>query len=83
MKIVPQLLYQHEKVKKIMIDGLSSIVHKSIDTIDTETDHYVATHVISIVLKGKLKIQTYYEEERFLASKKPSSIYTERQIHDF
>lgn len=68
MKIVPQLLYQHEKVRKIMVDGLSSIVHKNIDTIDTETDHYVATHVISIVLKGKLKIQTYYEGERFLAS---------------
>ncbi len=68
MKVVPQLLYQHEKVKKIMVDGLSSIVYKSIDTIDTETDHYVATHVLSIVLKGKLKIQTYYEGERFLAS---------------
>src|SRR5690606_38066894 len=68
MKVVPQLLYQHEKVKKIMVDGLSSIVYKSIDTIDTETDHYVSTHVISIVLKGKLKIKTYYEGERFLAS---------------
>jgi len=68
MKIVPQLLYQHKNVKKIMVDGLSSIVHKSIDTIDTETDHYLATHVISIVLKGKLKIQTYYEAEQFLAS---------------
>lgn len=51
-----------------MVDGLSSIVYKSIDTIDTETDHYVSTHVISIVLKGKLKIKTYYEGERFLAS---------------
>lgn len=68
MKVVPQLLYQHEKVKKIMVDGLSSIVYKSIDTIDTETDHYVATHVISIVLKGKLKIQTFYEAEQFMAS---------------
>ncbi len=68
MKIVPQLLYQHKDVKKIMVDGLSSIVYKSIDTIDTETDHYVATHVISIVLKGKLKIETYYEGERFFAS---------------
>lgn len=66
MKVVPQLLYQHEKVTKIMVDGLSSIVHKSIDTIDTATDHYVATHVISIVLKGKLNIKTYYEGEKFL-----------------
>ncbi|KIX20090.1 hypothetical protein SY27_16395 [Flavobacterium sp. 316] len=68
MKVVPLLLYQHNKVRKIMVDGLSSIVHKTIDTIDTETDHYVASHVISIVLKGKLKIQTYYEAEQFLAS---------------
>lgn len=68
MKVVPQLLYQHKKVKKIMIDGLSSIVHKSIDTIDIDIDHYVSTHVLSVVLKGKLKIQTYYEGEQFLAS---------------
>ncbi len=68
MKVVPQLLYKHNKVKKIMVDGLSSIVYKNIDTIDTEIDHYVATHVISVVLKGKLKIQTYYEGEQFLAA---------------
>jgi len=68
MKVVPQLLYQHKNVKKIMVDGLSSIVYKNIDTIDTETDHYVATHVISIVLKGKLIIQTYYEGEQYIAS---------------
>jgi len=68
MKVVPQLLYQHKKVKKIMVDGLSSIIFKSIDTIDTETDHYVSTHVISVVLKGKLKLQTYYEGEKFIAS---------------
>ena len=68
MKVVPQLLYQHKKVKKIMVDGLSSVVYKNIDTIDTETDHYVSTHVISVVLKGKLIIQTYYEGEQFVAS---------------
>jgi len=68
MKVVPQLLYQHKNVRKIMVDGLSSIVYKNIDTIDTDTDHYVATHVISIVLKGKLSLKTYYEGEKFIAS---------------
>lgn len=51
-----------------MVDGLSSIVHKTVDTIDTNTDHYVATHVISVVLKGELNIQTYYEGGKFTAS---------------
>lgn len=68
MKVVPQLLYQHQKVRKIMVDGLSCIVHKSIDTIDTQTDHYVAAHVLSVVLKGELNIQTYYEGERYIAA---------------
>ncbi|GGF13338.1 helix-turn-helix domain-containing protein [Flavobacterium limi] len=65
MKVVPQLLYQHKNVRKIMVDGLSCIVHKTMDTIDLNTDHYVSSHVLSVVLKGKLNIETYYEEERF------------------
>lgn len=68
MKVVPQLLFQHPKVKKIMADGLSCIIYKSIDTIDTNTDHFVAAHVFSVVLKGALKLETFYEGERFLAT---------------
>lgn len=68
MKVVPQLLYRHQKVKKIMVDGLSSIVYKNIDSIDTETDHYVAAHVLSVVLKGALQIRTYEEGEQFVAT---------------
>lgn len=68
MKVVPQLLYQHKKVRKIMVDGLSCIVHKTIDTIDVNTDHYVSSHVLSVVLKGELNIETYYDEERFTAT---------------
>lgn len=68
MKVVPQLLYQHKKVRKIMVDGLSCIVYKTLDTIDTDTDHYVASHVISIVLKGSLRLETYYEGEIYQAN---------------
>lgn len=68
MKVVPQLLYQHKSVRKIMVSGLSCIVHKTMDTIDVNTDHYVSSHVLSVVLKGELKIETYYEEERFKAT---------------
>ena len=65
MKVVPQLLYHHKNVRKIMVNGLSCIVHKTMDTIDLNTDHYVSSHVLSVVLKGTLNIETYYEEERF------------------
>lgn len=68
MKVVPQLLYQHPQVKKVMVDGLSCIVHKTIDTIDTNTDHYVAAHVLSVVLKGQLQLESYFEGVRYLAS---------------
>lgn len=68
MKVVPQLLYQHPKVKKILTDGLSCIVQKTMDTIDTNTDHYVAAHVLSVVLKGELNLSTWYEGERFVAT---------------
>ena len=68
MKVVPQLLYQHKSVRKIMVNGLSCIVHKTMDTIDINTDHYVSSHVLSVVLKGELNIETYYDEERFYAT---------------
>ncbi|CAD0008387.1 Exoenzyme S synthesis regulatory protein ExsA [Flavobacterium chungangense] len=48
-----------------MVNGLSCIIHKTMDTIDLNTDHYVSSHVLSVVLKGTLNIETYYEEERF------------------
>lgn len=69
MKIVPQLLYKHKNVRKIMVDGLSCIVHKTIDTIDTNTDHFLASHVLSVVLKGELNIETYFEDSWFSVTK--------------
>lgn len=38
------------------------------DSIDTNTDHYVAAHVLSVVLKGELNLRTYYEGECFVAA---------------
>nr|WP_315193561.1 AraC family transcriptional regulator [uncultured Flavobacterium sp.] len=68
MKVVPQLLYKHKNIRKIMVDGLSCIVHKSIDTIDINTDHFLSSHVLSVVLKGELKLETYYEDNRYLVT---------------
>lgn len=69
MKVVPQLLYKHKNVRKIMVDGLSCIVHKTVDTIDVNTDHFLASHVLSVVLKGELKLETYYEGNRYFVAK--------------
>lgn len=52
-----------------MVDGLSCIVHKTINTIDVNTDYFLASHVLSVVLKGELKLETYYEEERYTVTK--------------
>ncbi|WP_316633186.1 AraC family transcriptional regulator [uncultured Flavobacterium sp.] len=69
MKVVPQLLYKHKNVRKIMVDGLSCIVHKTVDTIDVNTDHFLASHVLSVVLKGELNLETYYEGESYFVTK--------------
>ena len=69
MKVVPQLLYKHKNVRKIMVDGLSCIVHKTIDTIDLNTDHFLSSHVLCVVLKGELKLEIYYEDSRYSVTK--------------
>jgi len=52
-----------------MVDGLSCIVHKTIDTIDLNTDHFLSSHVLCVVLKGELKLEIYYEDSRYSVTK--------------
>ncbi|WP_445456429.1 helix-turn-helix domain-containing protein [Flavobacterium sp. HNIBRBA15423] len=51
-----------------MVDGLSCILHKTIDTIDINTDHFLSSNVLSVVLKGELKLETYYEDSRYFVT---------------
>jgi AraC-like DNA-binding protein len=58
MKILPHLFYQTPEIKKIMVDGLSCIVHKVLDAPVLHKEGYVSTHAITVVLKGILHVET-------------------------
>jgi AraC family transcriptional regulator, exoenzyme S synthesis regulatory protein ExsA len=58
LKILPQVFYQQPEIKKVLVDGLSCIIHKKMDEPVLHKEGYVSTHAITLVLKGVLKIET-------------------------
>lgn len=65
LKILPQLFYQNPDVKKILVDGLSCVIHKKISAEVIHKEGYVSAHAIILVLKGLLKIEN---DDGFLAN---------------
>jgi AraC family transcriptional regulator, exoenzyme S synthesis regulatory protein ExsA len=57
LKILPQLFYQTPEVDKILVDGLSCIIHKVLHEPAYQKEGYVSTHAITLVLKGLLRIE--------------------------
>lgn len=57
MKILPQLFYQTPSVDKILVDGLSCIIHKKLDDPVLHKEGYVSAHAINLVLKGVLRVE--------------------------
>jgi AraC-like DNA-binding protein len=54
MRVLPQLFYQTPEVDKILVDGLSCILHEAV----WHKEGYVSTHAITLVLKGLLQVET-------------------------
>ena len=57
LKILPQLFYQTPEFKKVLVDGLSCVIHKKLDQPVLHKEGYVSTHAITLVLKGLLKVE--------------------------
>jgi AraC family transcriptional regulator, exoenzyme S synthesis regulatory protein ExsA len=57
MRVLPQLFYQTPEVDKILVDGLSCIVHKVIHEPVWHKEGYVSTHAITLVLNGLLQVE--------------------------
>jgi AraC family transcriptional regulator, exoenzyme S synthesis regulatory protein ExsA len=57
MRVLPQLFYQTPEVDKILVDGLSCIVHKVIHEQVLHKEGYVSAHAITLVLKGLLQVE--------------------------
>src|SRR5690242_6111316 len=57
LKILPQLFYETQEYQKILVDGLSSIIHKKVHEPVYQKEGYVSTHAITLVLKGTLRLE--------------------------
>ena len=57
LKILPQLFYETPEYQKILVDGLSSIIHKKVHEPIYQKEGYVSTHAITLVLRGTLRLE--------------------------
>lgn len=57
VKILPQLFYETPEINKILVDGLSCMVHKKLHAPVWHKEGYVSAHAITLVLKGLLRIE--------------------------
>jgi AraC family transcriptional regulator, exoenzyme S synthesis regulatory protein ExsA len=80
LKTVPQVFYNDPTVIKLLVDGLSCIIHKKIDQAVFGREGYVSTHAITLVLRGILKVEddeghvTHVEKDQLLFL--PKGIYS-------
>lgn len=59
MKTVPHAFYEASAVKKLMVKGLSSIIHKRVSQAALDNDRFVAAPALTVVLNGALQISAY------------------------
>jgi len=57
LKILPQLFYETPEYQKILVDGLSCIIHKKVHEPVYQKEGYVSTHAITLVLRGTLRLE--------------------------
>ncbi len=57
LKILPQSFYESPEINKILVDGLSCVIHKILDEPVWHKEGYVSTHAITLVMKGLLRIE--------------------------
>ncbi len=57
MKVVPHVFYKHPNIEKVLVDGLSCIIIKSVQEADLQNERYLAAHAITLVLNGSLQVE--------------------------
>ena len=57
MKVVPQVFYKHPKIEKVLVDGLSCVILKSVQKADLQNERYLAAHALTLVLSGALQVE--------------------------
>ncbi len=59
MKVVPQAFYQHPQIEKILVDGLSCVILKSVAQTDLQNQRYLSAHAFTLVTNGSLRIESF------------------------
>jgi AraC family transcriptional regulator, exoenzyme S synthesis regulatory protein ExsA len=84
LKILPQLFYQSPEIDKILVDGLSCIVHKKLTAPVLHKEGYVSAHAITLVLKGQLHMENDSGASAIVSENQmiflPKGIYTVSDI---
>lgn len=58
MKVVPQAFYQNPAIQKVLVDGLSAVIYKSVEKAGLNNERFVAAPALTFVLQGALQIST-------------------------
>ncbi len=57
MKVVPQVFYKNSNIEKVLVDGLSCVILKSVQQADIQNERYLASHALTLVLNGALRVE--------------------------
>lgn len=57
LRILPQKFYEDPAIRKILVDGLSCVIHKKLDEPAIGKEGFLSTHAITMVLRGTLRIE--------------------------
>lgn len=79
IRILPQQFYENPEIHKLMVDGLSCIVHKKVDESVYQKEGFVSTHALTIVLNGTLKAE--HESGATTLVKKDQMIFLPKGLH--
>src|SRR5690606_30929265 len=79
LKILPQQFYQNPDIQKILVDGLSCMIYKNLKEPVFQKEGYVSAHALTIVLKGKLRVEN--QEGSFVEVPENKMIFLPKGIY--
>lgn len=66
MKVVPQAFFTNGRIEKIMADGLSCIIRKTVASPDRNNERYLAAHALTFIQAGSLLVELPDGERRLV-----------------
>lgn len=57
MKVVPQAFLENPAIKKILVDGLCTVLSKQVDQPGEQQERYLSAHALTLIKSGILRIE--------------------------